>query len=95
MMTARVVAGPGTEDLRRSRGQVVTFGAQNARLNSAPRFNRGLGLAIRKRLCQSFDFEIQALRDRDAVLLAFNSRGVLSIEKIGCLRLLLLDSLAG
>ncbi|HZP46505.1 MAG TPA: DEAD/DEAH box helicase [Candidatus Binataceae bacterium] len=38
------------------------------------RFNRALGLAIRKRLCQSFDFEIQASAIDDAVLLALNSR---------------------
>ena len=38
------------------------------------RFNRGLGLALRKRLCQSFDFEIQASAIDDAVLLALNSR---------------------
>ena len=38
------------------------------------RLNRGLGLAIRKRLCQSFDFEIQASAIDDSVLLALNSR---------------------
>ena len=38
------------------------------------RFNRGLGLAIRKRLCQSFDFEIQASAIDDGALLALNSR---------------------
>ncbi len=38
------------------------------------RFNRGLGLALRKRLCQSFDFEIQASAIDDAALLALNSR---------------------
>ncbi len=38
------------------------------------RLNRGLGLAIRKRLCQSFDFEIQASAIDDAVLLALNAR---------------------
>jgi ATP-dependent helicase Lhr and Lhr-like helicase len=38
------------------------------------RFNRGFGLALRKRLCQSFDFEIQASAIDDAVLLALNSR---------------------
>ena len=38
------------------------------------RFNRGLGLAIRKKLCQSFDFEIQASAIDDGVLLALNSR---------------------
>ncbi|HUA35181.1 MAG TPA: DEAD/DEAH box helicase [Candidatus Binataceae bacterium] len=38
------------------------------------RFNRGFGLAIRKKLCQSFDFEIQASAIDDGVLLALNSR---------------------
>ena len=38
------------------------------------RLNRGLGLAIRKRLCQSFDFEIQGSAIDDGVLLALNSR---------------------
>ena len=38
------------------------------------RLNRGLGLALRKRLCQSFDFEIQASAIDDGVLLALNSR---------------------
>ncbi|MGH7907902.1 MAG: DEAD/DEAH box helicase, partial [Candidatus Binataceae bacterium] len=38
------------------------------------RLNRGFGLALRKRLCQSFDFEIQASAIDDAVLLALNAR---------------------
>src|SRR6202046_3447175 len=38
------------------------------------RLNRGSGLAIRKLLCQSFDFEIQASAIDDGVLLALNSR---------------------
>src|SRR5271156_2055468 len=38
------------------------------------RLNRGLGLAIRKRLCQSFDFEIQSSAIDEGVLLALNSR---------------------
>ncbi len=46
------------------------------------RFNRGLGLAIRKRLCQSFDFEIQASAIDDAVLLALNSRHSFPLEDI-------------
>jgi ATP-dependent Lhr-like helicase len=37
------------------------------------RLNRGFGLALRKRLCQSFDFEIQASAIDDAVLLALNA----------------------
>src|SRR3984957_11493744 len=46
------------------------------------RFNRGLGLAIRKRLCQSFDFEIQASAIDDAVLLALNSRHSFPLEDL-------------
>ncbi len=46
------------------------------------RFNRGLGLAIRKRLCRSFDFEIQASAIDDAVLLALNSRHSFPLEDI-------------
>ena len=46
------------------------------------RFNRGLGLALRKRLCQSFDFEIQASAIDDAVLLALNSRHSFPLEQV-------------
>jgi ATP-dependent helicase Lhr and Lhr-like helicase len=46
------------------------------------RFNRGLGLAVRKRLCQSFDFEIQASAIDDAVLIALNSRHSFPLEDI-------------
>ena len=45
------------------------------------RLNRGLGLAIRKRLCQSFDFEIQASAIDDGVLLALNSRHSFPLER--------------
>ncbi len=38
------------------------------------RFNRGLGLALRKRLCRSFNFEIQASATDDGVLLSLNQR---------------------
>jgi len=34
------------------------------------RVNRGLGLALRKRFCRSFDFELQAAASDDAVLLS-------------------------
>jgi ATP-dependent Lhr-like helicase len=34
------------------------------------RINRGLGLALRKRFCRSFDFELQAAANDDAVLLS-------------------------
>ncbi|MGA2409497.1 MAG: helicase-related protein [Candidatus Binataceae bacterium] len=46
------------------------------------RFNRGLGLALRKRLCQSFDFEIQASAIDDAVLLALNSRHSFPLDQL-------------
>lgn len=46
------------------------------------RFNRGLGLAIRKRLCQSFDFEIQASAIDDGALLALNSRHSFALEEL-------------
>src|SRR5216683_1100337 len=46
------------------------------------RVNRGLGLAIRKRLCQSFDFEIQASAIDDAVLLALNARHSFPLEAL-------------
>ncbi|MGH8013744.1 MAG: Lhr family helicase [Candidatus Binataceae bacterium] len=46
------------------------------------RLNRGLGLALRKRLCQSFDFEIQASAIDDAVLLALNSRHSFPLEHL-------------
>jgi ATP-dependent Lhr-like helicase len=46
------------------------------------RLNRGLGLALRKRLCQSFDFEIQASATDDGVLLALNSRHSFALEQV-------------
>ncbi|HTW88450.1 MAG TPA: DEAD/DEAH box helicase [Candidatus Binataceae bacterium] len=46
------------------------------------RLNRGFGLALRKRLCQSFDFEIQASAIDDAVLLALNSRHSFALEDV-------------
>ena len=46
------------------------------------RLNRALGLAIRKKLCQSFDFEIQASAIDDAVLLALNSRHSFPLEHL-------------
>ncbi|HLW71299.1 MAG TPA: hypothetical protein VKS22_11830, partial [Candidatus Binataceae bacterium] len=46
------------------------------------RLNRALGLALRKRLCQTFDFEIQASAIDDAVLLALNSRHSFPLEQI-------------
>ncbi len=44
------------------------------------RVNRGLGLALRKRLCQAFDFEIQASAIDDAVLLALNARHSIPLD---------------
>src|SRR5439155_19675754 len=46
------------------------------------RLNRGFGLALRKRLCQSFDFEIQASAIDDAILLALNSRHSFALEHV-------------
>lgn len=46
------------------------------------RLNRGLGLALRKRLCQSFDFEIQAQAIDDGVLLALNSRHSFALDTL-------------
>jgi ATP-dependent Lhr-like helicase len=45
------------------------------------RFNRALGLALRKRLCQSFDFEIQASAIDDGALLALNARHSFPLEE--------------
>jgi ATP-dependent Lhr-like helicase len=46
------------------------------------RLNRGFGLALRKRLCQSFDFEIQASAIDDAILLALNSRHSFPLDHV-------------
>jgi ATP-dependent Lhr-like helicase len=46
------------------------------------RLNRALGLALRKRLCQTFDFEIQASAIDDAVLFALNSRHSFPLDQI-------------
>jgi ATP-dependent Lhr-like helicase len=46
------------------------------------RVNRALGLALRKRMCQSFDFEIQASAIDDAVLIALHSRHSFPLEEI-------------
>jgi ATP-dependent Lhr-like helicase len=46
------------------------------------RLNRGLGLAIRKKLCQSFDFEIQASAIDDGVLLALNARHSFALDEL-------------
>src|SRR5262249_1714688 len=46
------------------------------------RFNRALGLSIRKKLCQNFDFEIQASAIDDACLLALNAKHSFPLEDI-------------
>jgi ATP-dependent Lhr-like helicase len=46
------------------------------------RFNRGFGLALRKRLCRSFNFEIQASATDDGVLLSLNSRHSFAPEEL-------------
>jgi ATP-dependent Lhr-like helicase len=46
------------------------------------RLNRALGLALRKRLCQTFDFEIQASAIDDAVLLALSSRHSFPLDHV-------------
>jgi ATP-dependent Lhr-like helicase len=46
------------------------------------RFNRALGLSIRKKLCQNFDFEIQASAIDDACLLALNARHSFPLEDV-------------
>lgn len=46
------------------------------------RLNRALGLALRKRLCQNFDFEIQASATDDAVLLALTGRHSFALETL-------------
>jgi ATP-dependent helicase Lhr and Lhr-like helicase len=46
------------------------------------RLNRGFGLALRKRLCQVFDFEIQASALDDGVLLALNARHSFALERV-------------
>jgi len=46
------------------------------------KLNRGFGLALRKRLCQSFDFEIQASATDDGILLALNSRHSFPLAEI-------------
>jgi ATP-dependent Lhr-like helicase len=46
------------------------------------RFNRGLGLAVRKRLCRNFNFEIQASATDDGVLFSLNSRHSFAPEEL-------------
>ncbi|MFN0090059.1 MAG: DEAD/DEAH box helicase [Acidimicrobiales bacterium] len=44
------------------------------------RINRGLGLALRKRFCRSFDFELQAAANDDAVVLSLGPQHSFPLE---------------
>ncbi|WP_438029335.1 DEAD/DEAH box helicase [Sorangium sp. So ce233] len=46
------------------------------------RVNRALGLALRKRFCRSFDFELQAAATDDGVLLSLSAEHGLPIEEV-------------
>ena len=46
------------------------------------RINRGLGLALRKRLCRTFDFELQAAASDDAVALSLGPQHSFALEKV-------------
>src|SRR5262245_60742122 len=46
------------------------------------RVNRGLGLALRKRFCRTFDFELQAAADDDAVVLSLGPRQSLPLADV-------------
>ena len=46
------------------------------------RLNRGLGLALRKRFCATFDFELQAAASDDAVLLSLGPQHSLPLEDV-------------
>jgi len=46
------------------------------------RVNRGLGLALRKRFCRSFDFELQAAADDDAVVLSLGPQQSMPLSAI-------------
>ncbi|MGO8686804.1 MAG: DEAD/DEAH box helicase [Candidatus Dormibacteria bacterium] len=56
--------------------QVVVHAPFGARLN------RGLGLALRKRFCATFDFELQAAASDDAVLLSLGPQHSLPLEDV-------------
>ena len=47
------------------------------------RVNRGLGLALRKRFCRSFDFELQAAANDDAVVLSLGPQHSFPLEEVG------------
>src|SRR5262249_44203029 len=46
------------------------------------RINRGLGLALRKRFCRRFDFELQAAASDDAVVLSLGPGQSLPLEDL-------------
>jgi len=46
------------------------------------RINRGLGLALRKRFCRSFDFELQAAAGDDAVVLSLGPQHSFALESV-------------
>ncbi|MCU1490098.1 MAG: associated domain protein, partial [Acidimicrobiaceae bacterium] len=46
------------------------------------RVNRGLGLALRKRFCRSFDFELQAAAGDDAVVLSLGPQHAFPLEEV-------------
>jgi ATP-dependent helicase Lhr and Lhr-like helicase len=46
------------------------------------RVNRGLGLALRKRFCRSFDFELQAAADDDAVVMSLGPQQSVALSAI-------------
>jgi ATP-dependent Lhr-like helicase len=46
------------------------------------RVNRGLGLALRKRFCKTFDFELQAAASDDAVVLSLGPQHSFPLEEV-------------
>jgi ATP-dependent helicase Lhr and Lhr-like helicase len=46
------------------------------------RLNRGLGLALRKRFCVNFDFELQAAASDDAILLSLGPQHSFPLERV-------------
>src|SRR5207302_9977438 len=46
------------------------------------RLNRGLGLALRKRFCVTFDFELQAAASDDAILLSLGLQHSFPLEQV-------------
>src|SRR5262249_57445340 len=46
------------------------------------RVNRGLGLALRKRFCRTFDFELQAAASDDAVVLSLSPQHGFPLEDV-------------